>query len=169
MATQVYIDTGDAFQEVLDSQLERLKRLEDEKKAANAELEEADRAPEFVISKARLFSAAVYAAAMVDLDVFADFVREDLETHGPPSSVAEERRLNRDVPHKFVFLRPLHVDYILLRRGELGVHHGVRVKSDRDFLHIATRYFASLNDANAMRFLALSETIHPKSRRHAKT
>lgn len=175
MNTQTYLDTGADFQRTINDEIERLKQIEAIKVKKNLaaleknpRLSEDDLLPEFNVSKARLFSAAIYAVVTSNLETVAHFAAKDQDAHPTLTSVAQERRLNRDVDHKFVFLRPLHIDYMLLRRGELGVYHGIRYKSDREFLHMAVRFFAELSDENATRFLALSEQIHPKSQRHAK-
>lgn len=174
MKKQVYLDTRDAFQEVMAQQLERLHRLEQAKKDENANRIEAageERSPEllpvYIVTKARLVSAAIYAGATTDLDTFADFAQKDLAANPDLPSVAKERALNREVDHKLIFILPEQVDYILLRRGELGVYHAIRI-GDREFMHMAVRFFATLSDANATRYLALSERIHPRSKRHAK-
>ena len=175
MKKQTYLDTRPAFQELVDAQLERLHRIEGAKKEQNAKRIAAagedgspDLLPVYIVTKARLVSAAIYAAATVDLDTFAAFARKDMRKHPDLPSVAEERKLNRDVKHKLIFILPEQVDYLLLRRGELGVYHGIRL-GDRELLHMAVRFFASMSDANATRYLALSERIHPRSQRHAKS
>ena len=176
MSTQIYLDTGADFQRAIQGEIERLQRIEEAKREQNAatlsknpDTPASELLPEFNVSKARMFSAAIYATVTSDLETVAAFAAKDQKAQPPLTSVAQERRLNRDVEHKFVFLRLLHIDYILLRRGELGVYHAIRYKSEREFLHMALRFFAHLGDENATRFLALSEHIHPKSQRHAKT
>lgn len=176
VSTQVYLDTSANFQHIISSEIERLKNIEAIKRDKNIALltknknvSATDLLPEFNVSKARLFSAAIYATVTSNLEVVAKFAAKDQKKHPNLPSVAKERKLNRKVDHKFVFLRPLHIDYILLRRGELGVYHGIRYKSEREFLHMAVRFFSSMSNKNATRFLALSEQIHPKSQRHTQS
>lgn len=176
MSIQVYLDTSSDFQRIISDEISRLKKIESSKRekneaklSTNPNIDPETLLPVFNVSKARLFSAAIYASVTSNLETVANFAAKDKETHPKLTSVANERKLNRPVDHKFVFLRPLHVDYILLRRGELGVYHGIRYKSEREFLHMAVRFLTNLSDENATRFLALSEQIHPKSQRHVKS
>lgn len=176
MLVQNYLDTRDAFQSLLDSELERLHNIEDDKskrneraiKQAAKDGVEPKLLKVYTISKARLFSAAIYAAATIDIEIFRKFYDKDRKVHVELPSVAQERKLNRKVKHKFVFLKPEHTDYILLRRGEMGVLFERRFDSDREFVHMAVRFFASLSKANAARYIALSTKIHPTSKRHEK-
>jgi len=176
MLIQTYLDTSENFQELIDGEINRLKAIEREKRDRNitikAAAEKAGLEPELLkvhsISKARLFSAAIYAAATVDIDIFAKFFKKDRKSFDPPRKVSLERKLNKDVSHKFVFLRPEHLDYIQYRKGQLGMMYGLRFENDRDFVHMAIRYFSTLSKANAARFVALSVKIHPTSKRHEK-
>lgn len=176
MLIQNYLDTRGEFQSLISSEIERLKNIEDEKRARN---EKAIRVaaktgtnPElldvYTISKARLFSAAIYAAATVDLEVFKKFYDKDRKINPDLPSVAHERKLNKKVDHKFVFLTPEHTDYIQFRRGELGILYKKRFDSDRDFVHMAIRFFSTLSKANVARYVALSVQLHPVSKRHSK-
>ena len=177
MLVQIYLDTRDSFQVLLDSELSRLEKIESEKSEKNGRAEKralkANAEPElltvYTISKARLFSAAIYAAATIDIELFSKFYDKDRKSNTELPSVAQERKLNRKVAHKFVFLKPEHTDYIQLRRGQMGVLLGKRFDSDREFVHMAIRFFASLSKANAARYVALSTKIHPTSKRHEKS
>jgi|GEM_PF-4370639 len=176
MLIQTYLDTGKDFQDIIDGEIDRLKKIENEKRERNtaikAAAEKAGVEPELLkvysVSKARLFSAAIYAAATVDIDIFAKFFKKDRKLFEPPRKVSLERKLNKNVRHKFVFLRPEHLDYIQYRRGQLGMMYGLRFESDRDFIHMAVRYFSTLSKANGARYVALSVKIHPTSKRHEK-
>lgn len=176
MLVQIYLDTRDPFQTLLDLELSRLENIENEKSEKNDRAEkralkentEAELLKVYTISKARLFSAAIYAAATIDIELFSKFYDKDRKSNIELPSVAQERKLNRKVDHKFVFLKPEHTDYIQLRRGQMGVMLGKRFDSDREFVHMAIRFFASLSKANVARYVALSTKIHPTSKRHDK-
>jgi len=176
MLIQNYLDTRDEFQNLLSSEIDRLKSIETDKRERNEKAirkaEKTGTVPElltlYTISKARLFSAAIYAAATVDVEVFKKFYDKDRKTNSDLPTVAQERKLNKKVNHKFVFLSPEHTDYIQFRRGEMGILYKKRFDSDRDFVHMAIRFFATLSKENAARHVALSTQLHPVSKRHAK-
>lgn len=176
MLIQNYLDTRDAFQNLLSAEIERLKSIETGKRERNdkairkAEKSGADAELLIVytISKARLFSAAIYAAATVDVEVFKRFYDKDRKANPDLPTVAQERKLNKKVEHKFVFLSPEHTDYIQFRRGEMGILYKKRFDSDRDFVHMAIRFFSTLSKENTARYVALSTQLHPVSKRHTK-
>lgn len=176
MLIQNYLDTRDEFQSLISSQIDRLKKIEAKKRKLNEKAalkaEKMGETPElltlYTISKARLFSAAIYAAATVDLEIFQKFYDKDRKNTPDLPSVAHERKLNKKVDHKFVFLSLEHTDYIQFRRGEMGILHKKRFDSDRDFVHMAIRFFSTLSQDNAARYVALSTQLHPVSKRHTK-
>lgn len=177
MLLQNYLDTREEFQNLIDSEILRLTAIEDEKrkknerttKRAKKEGVEPELLKIYTISKARLFSAAIFAAATVDSATFSRFYDKDRKSHPELPSVAQERKQNKKVKHKFVFLRKEHTDYIYFRRGEMGILYEKRFESDRDFIHMAIRFFATLSKANAARYVAISTKIHPTSKRHDST
>jgi len=174
MLYQNYLDTREAFQTLIDSEISRLKSIESEKRERNEKASKraikdgtkTETLEVYSISKARLFSAAIYAAATIDVEILSRFYDKDRKLHSDLPSVAEERKKKNKVKHKFVFLTVEHIDYIQFRRGELGILYKKRFESDRDFVHMAVRFFASLSKANAARYVALSTQIHPTSKRH---
>lgn len=176
MLIQNYLDTRDEFQNLLNSEIDRLKSIEANKRERNdkaiLKAEKAKSEPElltlYTISKARLFSAAIYAAATVDVELFKKFYDKDRKAIPDLPTVAQERKLNKKVDHKFVFLTPEHTDYIQFRRGEMGILYKKRFDSDRDFVHMAIRFFATLSKENTSRYVALSTQLHPVSKRHPK-